>query len=164
MPSPPVTQPACAQQAPVRYQSPASIPLLPSPLPMEICPPSSPRPTLTHIMPQSDVPNLMDAYMHTAPSSPKAEYLWEAFNHAKEYTSKARDRTPPLLPMDAESTSKAHCCEAHDSPAMPITPAMRCHSPSLEAPHTRHNSEDSYDDCKDPSHPLYQYDYREVYR
>ena len=163
MPSPPVTQPACAQQAPVRRQSPANIPLLPSPLPMDICPPSPPCSTLTHIMPQSDVPSLVDAYMHTAPSSPKAKYLWEAFNHAKEYTSEARDRTPPLLPMKAESTRKSRYCEAHDSPATPITPATHRHSPSPEAPRTHRNSEDSYDDCKDPSHPLYQYNYREAY-
>ena len=163
MPSPPATQPACAQQAPVRCQSPASIPLLPSPPPIDICPPSPPRPTLTHIMPQSDVPNLADAYMHIAPSSPKAKYLWEAFNHAKEYASEARDRTPPLLPMDAEFTSKSHCREACDSPATPITPAMHRHSPSSEAPRTCCNSEDSYNNCKDPSHPLYQYNYREAY-
>ena len=87
MPSPPVTQPARAQQAPVRRQSPASIPLPPSPLPMDICPPSPPHPTLAHLMPQSDVPNLVDAYMQTLPSSPKAKYLWEAFNRAKEYAS-----------------------------------------------------------------------------
>ena len=51
---------------------------------MDICPPSPPHPTLAHIMPQSDVPSLTDAYMHTAPSSPKAKYLWEAFHHAQE--------------------------------------------------------------------------------
>ena len=73
MPTPPVTQPAHAQQAPVQRQSPASIPLPPSPPPIEICPPSPPRPTLTHLMPQSDVPNLADAYMQTLPSSPKAK-------------------------------------------------------------------------------------------
>ena len=50
-PSPPATQPARAQQAPVRRQSPASIPLPPSPPPMDICPPSPPRPTLAHFMP-----------------------------------------------------------------------------------------------------------------
>ena len=66
--------------------------------------------------------------------------------------------------MEAESTSKSRCREAHDSPATPITPAMRRHSPSPEAPHTRCNSEDSYDNRKDPSHLLYQYDYREAYR
>ena len=115
-------------------------------------------------MPQSDVPNLVDAYMHTAPSSPKAKYLWEAFNHAKEYASEARDRTPPLLPMEAESTSKSCHRKACNSPATPITPATRRHSPSPEAPHTRCNSEDFYDDRKDPSHPLYQYNYREAYR
>ena len=120
-------------------------------------------PSLTSCPSQMSLTSRM-LYMHIAPSSPKAECLWEAFNHAKEYNSEARDRTPPLLPMDAESTSKARRCEAHDSPATPITPAMRRHSPSLEASRTRHNSEDSYDDCKDPSHPLYQYDYREVYR
>ena len=154
-PSPPATQPARAQQAPVRLQSPANIPLPPSPPPMDICPPSPPRPTLAHIMPQSDVPSLADAYMHTAPSSPKAKYLWEAFNHAKGYASEARDRTPPLLPMEAESTSKSRRREARDSPATPITPATHRHSPSPEAPRTRRNSEDSYDDRKDPSHPLY---------
>ena len=90
--------------------------------------------------------------MQTLPSSPKAKYLWEAFNHAKEYASKARDRTPPLLPMEAESTNKSCHCKACDSPATPITPAMRHHSPSPEAPRTRRNSEDSYDDRKDPSH------------
>ena len=115
-------------------------------------------------MPQSDVPSLVDAYMHTAPSSPKAKYLWEAFNRAKEYASEARDRTPLLLPMNEESTAKSHHREAHDSPATPITPAICCHSPSPEAPCTCHNSEDSYDDCKDPSHPLYQYNYREAYQ
>ena len=114
-------------------------------------------------MPHSDVPSLADAYMHTAPSSPKAKYLWEAFNCAKEYASEARDRTPPLLPMNKESTTKSRRREARDSPAMPITPAMRRHSPSPEAPRTHRNSEDSYDDCKDPSHPLYQYNYREAY-
>ena len=114
-------------------------------------------------MPQSDIPSLADTYIHTAPSSPKAKYLWEAFNHAKEYVSKARDRTPPLLPIDAESTIKSCCREACDSPAMPITPAMHCHSSSPEAPHTCRNSEDFYDNCKDPSYPLYQYDYREAY-
>ena len=59
-PPPPVTQPARAQQAPVRRQSPANIPLPPSPPPMDICPPSPPRPTLAHLMPQSDVPSLAD--------------------------------------------------------------------------------------------------------
>ena len=63
MPSPPVTQPAHAQQAPVQRQSPASIPLPPSPPPIDICPPSLPHPTLAHLMPQLDVPNLADAYM-----------------------------------------------------------------------------------------------------
>ena len=164
MPSSPATQPARAQQAPVRCQSPASIPLLPSPPPMDICPPSPPRPTLAHFMPQSDVPNLVDAYMQTLPSSPKAKYLWESFNCAKEYASEARDRTPPPLPIEAESTSKSRHCKARDSPATPITPAMRRHSPSPEAPCTRRNSKDSYDDCKDPSHPLYQYNYREAYQ
>ena len=106
----------------------------------------------------------MDAYMHTAPSSPKAKYLWEAFNRAKEYTSEARDRTPPPLPMEAELTNKLRCREACDSPATPITPATCHHSPSPEATCTRRNSEDFYDDCKDPSHPLYQYNYREAYR
>ena len=154
-PSPPATQPARAQQAPVRHQSPASIPLPPSPPPMDICPPSPPHPTLTHLMPQLDVSSLADAYMQTSPSSPKAKYLWEAFNCAKGYASEARDRTPPPLPMEAESTSKSHRREACDSPATPITPAMRRHSPSPEAPRTRRNSEDSYDDCKDPSHLLY---------
>ena len=163
MPSPPVTQPAHAQQAPVRHQSPASIPLPPSPPPMDICLPSPPCPTLTHLMPQSDVSNLADTYMQTLPSSPKAKYLWEAFNHTKEYTSEARDRTPPPLPMEAESTSKSRRREVCDSPVTPITPAMRRHSPSPEAPCTRHNSEDSYDDRKDPFHPLYQYNYREAY-
>ena len=115
-------------------------------------------------MPQLDVPSLADAYMQTSPSSPKAKYLWEAFNRAKEYASEARDRTPPPLPMEAESTSKSRCREAHDSPATPITPATCRHSPSPEAPCTRRNSEDSYDDRKDPSHPLYQYNYREAYR
>ena len=100
--------------------------------------------------------------MHTAPSSPKAKYLWEAFNHAKEYASEARDRTSPPLPMEAESTAKSHYHEACDSPTTPITPATHHHSPSPEAPHTYRNSEDSYDDCKDPSHPLYQYNYREA--
>ena len=114
-------------------------------------------------MPQSDVPNLADAYMHTTPSSLKAKYLWEAFNHAKEYASEARDRTPLLLPMEAELTTKSCCHEACDSPATPITPATHHHSPSPEAPRTCHNSEDSYDDCKDPSHLLYQYNYREAY-
>ena len=130
---------------------------------MDICPPSPPHPTLAHVMPQSDVPNLADAYMHTVPSSPKAKYLWEAFNHAKEYASEARDRTLPPLPMEAESTSTSCRRKAHDSPATPITPAMRCHSPSPEAPRICRNSEDSYDDRKDPSHPLYQYNYREAY-
>ena len=102
--------------------------------------------------------------MQTAPSSPKAKYLWEAFNCAKEYASEARDRTPPLLPMNKESTAKSHHHKAHDSPATPITPATCHHSPSPEAPCTCHNSEDSYDDCKDPSHLLYQYNYREAYR
>ena len=115
-------------------------------------------------MPQSDVPNLADAYMHIAPSSPKAKYLWEAFNHAKEYTSEARDRTSPPLPMDAESTNKSRHREARDSPATPITPATHHHSPSPKAPCTRRNSEDSYDNCKDPSHLLYQYNYREAYQ
>ena len=156
MPSPPVTQPARAQQTPVRCQSLANIPFPPSPPPMDICPPSPLRPTLAHIMPQSDVPSLADAYMHTAPNSPKAKYLWEAFNRAKEYASEARDRTPPPLPMNEESTTKSCHREARDSPATPITPATHHHSPSPEAPHTRHNSEDSYNDCKDPSHPLYQ--------
>ena len=114
-------------------------------------------------MPQSDVPSLADAYMQTSPSSPKAKYLWEAFNHAKEYASEARDRTPPLLPMEAESTSKSRRRKARDSPATPITPATRHHSPSPEAPYTHRNSEDSYNDRKDPFHPLYQYDYREAY-
>ena len=108
-------------------------------------------------MPQSDVPSLADAYMHTAPSSPKAKFLWEAFNCAKEYASEARDRTPPPLPMEAESTAKSCRREARNSPA------MHRHSPSPEAPRIRRNSEDSYDDRKDPSHPLYQYDYREAY-
>ena len=102
--------------------------------------------------------------MHTASSSPKAKYLWEAFNCAKEYASEARDRTPPPLPMEEESTTKSCCREACDSPATPITPATRCHSPSPEAPHTCHNSENSYDDRKDPSHLLYQYNYREAYQ
>ena len=163
-PPPTVTQPARAQQAPVRLQSPANIPLPPSPPPMDICPPSPPYPTLAHLMPQSDVPNLADAYMQTSPSSPKAKYLWEAFKRAKEYASEARDRTPPPLPMEAESTSKSRRREAHDSPTTPITPATHHHSPSPEAPRTRRNSEDSYDDHKDPSHPLYQYNYREAYR
>ena len=132
MPSPPVTQPACAQQTPVRHQSPASILLPPSPPPMEICPPSPPHPTLAHIMPQSDVPSLADSYMHTAPSSPKAKYLWEAFNCAKEYASEARDRTPPPLPMNEESTAKSCHCKAHDSPTTPITPITHCHSLSPE--------------------------------
>ena len=164
MPSPPVTQPACAQQAPVQHQSSASIPLLPSPLPMDICPPSPPHPTLTHIMPQLDVSNLADTYIHIAPTFPKAKYLWEAFNHAKEYASEARDRTPPPLPMNEELTAKSCHCEARDSPATPITPATRHHSLSPEAPRTCRNSEDSYNDCKDPSHPLYQYDYRKAYQ
>ena len=64
-PSPPATQPAHAQQVPVRRQSPANIPLPPSPPPMDICPPSPPHPTLAHLMPQSDIPNLADAYMQT---------------------------------------------------------------------------------------------------
>ena len=102
--------------------------------------------------------------MQTSPSSPKAKYLWEAFNRAKEYASKARDRTPPLLPMEVESTSKSHHREARNAPATPITPAMRRHSPSPEAPRTHCNSENSYDDRKDPSHPLCQYNYREAYR
>ena len=163
MPSPPVTQPAHAPQAPVQHQSPASIPLPPSPLPIDICPPSPPHPTLTHLMPQTDVPNLTDAYMQTLPGSPTAKYLWEAFNPAKEYASEARDRTLQPLPMNAESTSKSCCCKACDSPAIPITSATCHHSPSPEAPHTHHNSENSYDNCKDPSHPLYQYNYREAY-
>ena len=115
-------------------------------------------------MPRSDVPSLADTYMHTALSPPKAKYLWEAFNRAKEYTSEARDRTPPLLPMEAESTSKSCHCKARDSPATPITPATRRHSPSPEAPRTHRNSEDSYNNHKDPSHLLYQYNYREAYR
>ena len=102
--------------------------------------------------------------MHIAPSSPKAKYLWEAFNHAKEYASEARDRTSPPLPMEAESTAKSHYHEACDSPTTPITPATHHHSPSPEAPRTHCNSEDSYNDCKDPSHPLYQYNYREAYQ
>ena len=65
--------------------------------------------------------------------------------------------------MDAESTIKSRHHEACDSPATPITPATHCHSSSPEAPCTCHNSEDSYDNCKNPSHPLYQYDYREAY-
>ena len=56
------------------------------------------------------------------------------------------------------------CHDTCDSPATPITPATRRHSPSPEAPHICHNSEDSYNDHKDPSHPLYQYNYREAYR
>ena len=64
--------------------------------------------------------------------------------------------------MDAESTNKSHHCKACDSPATPITPAMHHCSPSPEAPHMHHNSEDSYNDCKDPSHLLYQYNYREA--
>ena len=115
-------------------------------------------------MSQSDIPSLADAYMQTSPSSPKAKYLWEAFNRAKEYASEARDRTPPPLPMEAESTNKSRRHEARDSPATPITPATCRHSPSPEAPRTRRNSEDSYDDRKDPSHPLYQYNYREAYQ
>ena len=114
-------------------------------------------------MPQSDVPSLADAYMQTSPSSPKAKYLWEAFNRAKEYASEARDRTPSPLPMEAESSNKSRRREARDSPATPITPATRRHSPSPEAPRTRRNSDNSYDDRKDPSHPLYQYNYREAY-
>ena len=66
--------------------------------------------------------------------------------------------------MNEESTTKSCRHEACDSPATPITPATRCHTPSPEAPRTRRNSEDSYNNCKDPSHPLYQYDYREAYR
>ena len=66
--------------------------------------------------------------------------------------------------MEAESTSKSRHREARNSPAMPITPATRRHSPSPEAPCTHRNSENSYDDCKDPSHLLYQYNYREAYR
>ena len=162
--TPSVTQPVCALQAPVQCQSPASIPLPPSPPPMDICPPSLPCPTLAHLMPQSDVPNLTDAYMQTAPSSPKAKYLWEAFNRAKEYASEARDRTPPPLPINEESTTKSHRREACNSPATSITPATRCHSPSPEAPCTHRNSEDSYNDHKDPSHLLYQYNYREAYQ
>ena len=131
---------------------------------MDICPPSPPHPTLAHLMPQSDIPSLADTYMQTSPSSPKAKYLWEAFNHAKEYASEARDRTPPPLPMEVETTSKSCRREAHDSPTTPITPAMRRHSLSPEAPCTRRNSENSYDNHKDPSHPLYQYNYREAYR
>ena len=131
---------------------------------MDIYPPSPPHPTLAHLMPQSDVPNLADTYMQTSPSSPKAKYLWEAFNRAKEYASEARDRTPSPLPMEAELTSKSRRRKVRDSPATPITPATRRHSPSPEAPRTCHNSEDSYDDRKDPSHPLYQYNYREAYR
>ena len=115
-------------------------------------------------MPQLDVPSLADAYMQTSPSSPKAKYLWEAFNCAKEYASEARDRTPPPLPMEAESTSKSRRRKARDSPATPITPATCHHSPSPGAPCTRRNSEDSYDDRKDPSHLLYQYNYREAYQ
>ena len=65
--------------------------------------------------------------------------------------------------MDVESTAKSCRHEACDSPTMPITPAMCCHSPSAEAPRTCCSSKDSYDDCKDPSHPLYQYNYREAY-
>ena len=77
-------------------------------------------------MPQSDISNLADTYMHTAPSSPKAKYLWEAFNWAKEYASEARDRTPSLLPMEAESIAKSHHCEACNSPATPIVTTMKC--------------------------------------
>ena len=99
----------------------------------------------------SNVPNLADTYMHTVPSSPKAKYLWEAFNHAKEYTSEARDRTSPLLLMNEESTAKSHRHKACDSPTTPITPATCHHSPSSEAPCIRRNSEDFYDDYKDPS-------------
>ena len=51
-----------------------------------------------------------------------------------------------------------------DFPTTPITSATCRHSPSPEAPRTRRNSKDSYDNCKDPSHPLYQYNYREAYR
>ena len=118
---------------------------------MNICPPSPPHPTLAYIMPQSDVPNLADTYMHIAPSSSKAKYLWEACNHAKEYASEARDRTPPPLPMNTESTDKSCHHEACNSPATPITPTMCCHSLSPEAPHTCCNSEDSYDNHKDPT-------------
>ena len=95
-----------------------------------------PRLTLVRLGPQ--VPDSHDGF------------IWEAFNHAKEYASEARDRTPPPLPMEAESTTKSCCHEACDSPATPITPATHHHSPSPEAPCTCHNSEDSYNDCKDP--------------
>ena len=66
--------------------------------------------------------------------------------------------------MNEESIAKSHRHKACNSPATPITPATCHHSPSPEAPCICHNSEDSYDDCKDPSHPLYQYNYREVYQ
>ena len=66
--------------------------------------------------------------------------------------------------MEAESTAKSRRRKAHDSPATPITPATCHHSPSPEASRTCCNSEDSYDDRKNPSHPLYQYNYREAYR
>ena len=51
MPSPPATQLAHAPQAPVQHQSPASIPLPLSLLPMDIDLPSPPCPTLAHLMP-----------------------------------------------------------------------------------------------------------------
>ena len=157
--APPVTQPACAQLTPVQCQSPASIPLPPLPPPMDINLPSPPCPTLAQPMPQSDIPHLADTYMQMSPSFPKSKYFWEAFHCAQE----AQDQAPPLLSMDAESTSKSHCCKACNSPATPITPAMCHHMPSPEVPCTCHNFKDSYDDCKDPSHLLYQYNYREAY-
>ena len=65
--------------------------------------------------------------------------------------------------MNAESTDKSCHHEACDSPTTPITPAMCCHIPSPEAPCICCNSKDSYNDHKDPSHPLYQYNYRKAY-
>ena len=124
---------------------------------MDVDSPSPPYPTLTYLMPQSDVPNLPDTCMQTSPSFPKAKYLWEAFNCAKKYASEAQDRTLPPLPIDAESTDKSCHCKVFNSPATPITPTICCHSPTLEAPCQCYNSKDSYDNCKDPSHLLYQY-------
>ena len=59
--------------------------------------------------------------------------------------------------------SKSHHHEARNSPATPVTPATCHRTPSPEVPCIHHNSEDSYNNHKDPSHLLYQYDYREAY-
>ena len=65
--------------------------------------------------------------------------------------------------MDEESTAKSHHCKAYDSPATPITPTTHHRTLSPEVPCIHCNSKDSYNDHKDPSHLLYQYNYREAY-